>query len=126
MANDRIEAIGRANLEAEAAAAASMREEADRLLEEHRDRTAQLQEEMKVLPMHRLRPKLRYQLFSLLEDLDFKPHVECEWRVRSAYFEARAKGGPFFVCLGLGDTKICPQFSHKLLGAFSVLTVTIL
>eukprot|EP00752_Nemacystus_decipiens_P010330 g9202.t1 len=50
MANDRIEAVGRANLEAEAAAAAaaaSMREEANRLLEEHRDRNAQLQEEMK-------------------------------------------------------------------------------
>lgn len=48
MANDRVEAIGRANMEADAAAAASMREEANRLLEEHRDRTAQLQEEMKV------------------------------------------------------------------------------
>lgn len=48
LANDRIEAIGRANLEAEASLAASMREEADRLLEEHRDRTAQLQEETKV------------------------------------------------------------------------------
>lgn len=48
LANDRIEALGRANLEAEAAAAASMREEADRLLAEHRERTAQLQEEMKV------------------------------------------------------------------------------
>lgn len=52
MANDRIEAIGRANMEAEAAAAASMREEADRLLEEHRDRTAQLQEELKVRHLH--------------------------------------------------------------------------
>lgn len=48
LANDRTEALGRANLEAEAAAAASLREEADRLLEEHRDRTAQLLEEMKV------------------------------------------------------------------------------
>lgn len=48
MTNDRVEAIGRANIEADAAAAASMREEADRLLEEHRDRTAQLPEEMKV------------------------------------------------------------------------------
>lgn len=48
LANDRIEVIGRANMEAEAASVASMREEANRLLEEHRDRTAQLQEEMKV------------------------------------------------------------------------------
>lgn len=48
LAEDRLEAIGRANMEAEAAVAASIREEADRLLQEHRDRTAQLQEEMKV------------------------------------------------------------------------------
>jgi len=48
LADDRLEAIGRANMEAEAVAAASIREEADRLLQEHRDRTAKLQEEMKV------------------------------------------------------------------------------
>ena len=48
MASERIEAIGRANVEADAAAAASMCKEADRLLAEHRDRTAQLQEEMNV------------------------------------------------------------------------------
>lgn len=48
LANDRIEALGRANLEAEAAAKTSMRQEVDRLLADHRDRTAQLQEEMKV------------------------------------------------------------------------------
>lgn len=46
--NDRVEAIGRANLEAEAAGAGSLREEADRLLAEHRNRTVQLQEAMKV------------------------------------------------------------------------------
>lgn len=52
IANERVEAIGRANLEAEAATVASMREEADRLLEEHRNRAAQLQEEMKVRHIH--------------------------------------------------------------------------
>lgn len=57
MAKDRAEAIGRANMEAEATAAASVRGEADRLLEEHRDRTAQLQEEMKVRSMHMHTPE---------------------------------------------------------------------
>lgn len=46
--NDRVEAIGRTNLEAEAAGTDSLREEADRLLAEHRNRMAQLQEAMKV------------------------------------------------------------------------------
>lgn len=46
LANDRAEALGRAKLEAEAAEATSLREEADRLLSEHRDRTAQLLEDM--------------------------------------------------------------------------------
>ncbi|CAM9892070.1 unnamed protein product, partial [Ectocarpus sp. 13 AM-2016] len=46
--NDRVEALGRANLEAEAAGTDSLRKEADRLLAEHRNRMAQLQEAMKV------------------------------------------------------------------------------
>lgn len=52
LAADRLEAIGRANKEAEAAAVGanirSMREEADRLLAEHRDRTEELREAIKV------------------------------------------------------------------------------
>lgn len=48
LANNRTEALVRAKLEAEAAAATSLREEADRLLSEHRDRTTQLLEEMQV------------------------------------------------------------------------------
>lgn len=48
LANDRKDALGRANLEAEAATATSLREEANRLLSQHRDRTAQLLEEMQV------------------------------------------------------------------------------
>lgn len=48
LANDRLEAIGQANLEAEAAGAKSLREEADRLVTEHRERTAELQEAMEV------------------------------------------------------------------------------
>lgn len=52
LAADRLEAIGRANLEAEASMTAadglSMREEADRLLAEHRERTNELREMLKV------------------------------------------------------------------------------
>lgn len=56
LANDRIEALGRANLEAEAAAEVLMRDEADRLLADHRERTAQLREEMKVRGKRSKRP----------------------------------------------------------------------
>lgn len=48
LANDRIDAIGRADLEAKAGESSSLREEADRLLAEHRDRMAELQEAMEV------------------------------------------------------------------------------
>lgn len=48
LANERLEAIKQANLEAEAAGATSLREEADRLVTEHRERMAELQEGMEV------------------------------------------------------------------------------
>ena len=51
MSSQRLDAVGRANLEAEEAEAdtrCSLQEEADRLLAEHRERTKKLREEMKV------------------------------------------------------------------------------
>lgn len=65
LAADRLEALAQADMEADAAAVAAvtvagktMREEADRLLAEHRDRTGELRKAMKVRRKYIAWPKL--------------------------------------------------------------------